>query len=141
MDFLFTYVLNYSHITTPSLDRLINLNKLKTLKHGNNAKILKNCKFKTANLKSFWMGDLHFLYTLKWLYEFQNCFFFLSPTHNTHKFRCQLRDTFFHCLSPLSEFSFQSNPHRGDPFLILRNTRFHNRYYIWIVTSFKSTTR
>ena len=39
MDLLSTYVLNYSHITTPSLDRL--MNKLNTLKHGNNADILK----------------------------------------------------------------------------------------------------
>ena len=40
-----------------------------------------------------------------------------------------------------SGFPSQSNPHCEDLFLIFRNTRFHNRFYIWTVTSLKSTTR
>ena len=39
---------------------------------------------------------------------------------------------FFH--SPYSEFSSQPNPR----FMTLRKTRFHNGFYIWIVTSLKS---
>ena len=65
---------------------------------------------------------------------------FFSHTH-THKFHFQLGDTVFHYLSPFSGFSFQSNPHSEDPFLMLGNTRFHNRFYVWIVTFLKSTTR
>ena len=43
MNFLYRYVSNYLHITTPSLDKQIelNLNKLSMLKHGNNAEIMK----------------------------------------------------------------------------------------------------
>ena len=68
-----------------------------------------------------------------------NCFF--SSHTQIHKFRFQLIDTFFHYLSPFSGFSSQSNPHNEDLFLILRNTKFHNQFYIWIVTSLESTTR
>ena len=32
----------------------------------------------------------------------------------------------------------QSNPHSNYLFLILKNTRFHNRFYMWIITSLKS---
>ena len=81
------------------------------------------------------MGDLHFFIYLK-----NCCFFSLSHTH-THKFRFRLTDTFFHCLSPFSEFPFQSNPQIEDPFLILGSTRFQYRLCIWIATSLKSTTR
>ena len=84
----------------------------------------------SANLKSFLNGRFtSFIYLRN---------FFFSHAQKLH-FR--LTDTFFHCLSPFSEFSFQSNPNNKDPFLILGNTRFHYRLYIWIVTSLKSTTR
>ena len=58
MDFLSTYVLNYLHITTPPLDKLINLNKLNTLKHGNNAEVMKtwfsmNCQTKKHFFQEF----------------------------------------------------------------------------------------
>ena len=36
-------------------------------------------------------------------------------------------DTFFYSLSPFSGFCSQSNPHSEDPFLIFKNTSFHNR--------------
>ena len=91
----------------------------------------------SKNLRSFLNGRFIFLIYLKII---KLLFFFLSHTH-TYKFRFQLRDTFFHCLSPCSGFSFQSNPHSEDLFLILGNTGFHNRFCIWIVTSLKSTTR
>ena len=58
--------------------------------------------------------------------NFKTVIFFLS---HIHKFRFQHKDTFFECLSPFSGFSLQSNPHSEDPFLILGNTRFHNRFY------------
>ena len=65
-----------------------------------------------------------------------------SPSHTRkHKFCFQLMDTFFHFLNPFSGFSSQSNPHSKNLFLILRNKRFHNRFYMWIVTSLKSTIR
>ena len=41
----------------------------------------------------------------------------------------------FQLVSPFSGFSFQSNPHSEDPFLILGKTGFHNRLYIWIINS------
>ena len=47
--------------------------------------------------------------------NFKTVGFFLSHTYK-HKFRFQLRDTFFHCFSPFSGFSFQSNPHSEDLF-------------------------
>ena len=56
--------------------------------------------------------------------------FFFSHTPS-HKVRFQLRDTFFHCLSLFSEFFFQSNPHSEDPFLVLGNSRFHKRFFIY----------
>ena len=34
-------------------------------------------------------------------------------------------DSFFHCLSSFSGVCFQSNPHRNELFLIIRNTRLH----------------
>ena len=45
--------------------------------------------------------------------------------------RFQFRDTFFHCFSLFSEFFFQSNPHSEDPFLVLGNSRFHKRFFIY----------
>ena len=93
----------------------------------------------SANLKSFLNGNFTFFIYLKmitWILKLLS----FSVTH-THKFGFQLRDTPFHCLNLFSGFSFQSNPHREDPFLILGNTRFHNWFHIWIVTSFKSNTR
>ena len=39
------YVLNYIYTATPSLTKCINLNKLHTLKHGNNAEIVKKLAF------------------------------------------------------------------------------------------------
>ena len=73
--------------------------------------------------------------------NFKTVIFFLSPTHDTHKFHFQLRDTFFHWLSPFSEFFFETNPYSKDPFLILGNTRFHSRFYVGILCSLKSTTK
>ena len=84
--------------------------------------------------------DLHFLYTLKWLEKFQSCYFFSllrtsTPTPLlTHRY-------FFPLPQPFSGFPSKSNPHNEDIFLILRKPRSHNRFYIWVVTSLKSTTR
>ena len=39
-------------------------------------------------------------------------------------------NTLFHCLSPFSGFSFQSNQHSEDLFLILGNTQDHCFYFI-----------
>ena len=94
----------------------------------------------SANLKSFLNGRFPFLIYLKTITWILKLLFFFSHTH-THKFHFQLGDTVFHYLSPFSGFSFQSNPHSEDPFLMLGNTRFHNRFYVWIVISLKSTTR
>ena len=95
----------------------------------------------SALLKSYWNWRFTFFICLKSDYsnfKAVNCF---SPSHTqTHKFRFQLMDTFFHCLSSFLGFYSQSNPHSVDIFLILRNTSFHNRFYIWTVTSLKSTT-
>ena len=70
-------------------------------------------------------------------------FFFLSLslTHTQmHNFHFQFMDTFSHCLSHFPRFFYQLNPHSEDLFPILRNTRFHDQFYIWIVISHKSTT-
>ena len=73
-------------------------------------------------------------------------FIFFSPPHTNTQILLSAHGTFFHCLKPFSEFSSQSNPHSKYLFLILRNTRFHNRFYMaffisiffpWIVTSLK----
>ena len=93
----------------------------------------KFCKFK---ILFEWEICLHFFYTLKWLNEFQNCFLLWHHT----QIPLSAQGCFFHCLS-LSGFSFISNPHSENVFLILGNTRFHSRFYIWIVASLKSTTR
>ena len=66
--------------------------------------------------------------------------FFFSPPHtNTQILLSAHGYFFFYCLDHFSEFSSQSNPHSKDLFLILRNTRIHIRFYMWIVTSLKST--
>ena len=52
---------------------------------------------------------------------------------HAQKFGFQLKGTFFHCLNPFLGFSFQSNPHSADPFLILRNTRFHTIYELLLL--------
>ena len=51
-------------------------------------------------------------------------FFFSHIDTKIQKFRIQLMDIFFHCLSPFSGFSFQSNRGCKDHFLSLR--RFDN---------------
>ena len=94
----------------------------------------------SAILKSFVNGRFTFLIYLQILHEFQICYFFLSHTQ-TQIFHFQLMDTFFHCLSHFSGFSFQSDPHSENPPLIFGNTRFHNQFYIWIIISLKTTTR
>ena len=74
----------------------------------------------SANLKSCLKGRFTFFVYLKMITWISKLFFFfLSPTHNKHKFRFHLKDTFFHCHSPFSGFSFQSNPHSEDPFWFL----------------------
>ena len=78
--------------------------------------------------RPFWIWDLHFLYALKMITVISKLLFFsFSHTHadkQIHKFRFQLMDTFFHCLSFFLGFSSQSNPHLGN---------FHSWFYIWIV--------
>ena len=44
-------------------------------------------------------------------------------------------------LSTFTEFSFQSNKHSKNLYLIFRNKSLHNQFYMWIVTSLKSTTK
>ena len=67
--------------------------------------------------------------------------FFPLPYTQIHKFCFHHMDTFFYCLNPFSGFSSQSNPRSKYLFLTLRNARFRNRFYMWIVTSLKSTIR
>ena len=57
-------------------------------------------------------------------------FIFFSPPHTNTQILLSAHGTFFYCLKPFSEFSSQSNPHSKYLFLILRNTRFHNRFYM-----------
>ena len=70
MDFLSTYVLSYIHITTPSLDNCINLNKLKTLKNQNNTEIMKtwfSIKYlprKYSSLKKVISKKTYFVYKI-----------------------------------------------------------------------------
>ena len=66
---------------------------------------------------------------------------FSLPHTQIHKFCFQLMGAFFHCLNNFSGFSSQSNPHSKELFLILRNTRFHKQFFMWTVTSLKSTIR
>ena len=94
----------------------------------------------SAILKSLTNRKFTFLIYLKRITIISKLlFFFLSHTQ-IHKLHYKLMDTLFHCLIPFSGFSFQSNPHNKGRFLILRNTGFHNQFYIWIVTSLKSST-
>ena len=86
----------------------------------------------SGNLKSFLNGRFTFL-----IYLLKNCFFFLSYTYTQVPLLAQ--GYFFHCLSTFSGFSLQLNPHSKNPFLILGNTKFHNWFYICIITSLKST--
>ena len=97
-----------------------------------------------APLKSFLNRRFKFLICFKNdNSNFKAVIFSLSHTDTKiRKFHIKLMDTFFlHCLSPFSGFSFQSTPRSEDLFLSLRNTRFHNWFYMWILTSLKSTTR
>ena len=52
---------------------------------------------------------LLYIYIYIWIYIYILAFWFWQTWSD--KFRFQLRYTFFHCLSPFSGFSFQSNPH------------------------------
>ena len=67
----------------------------------------------STNLKSFLNGRFTFLMYLKMITWISKLLFFFLPQFNTHKFRFQLRDTFFHCLFfpfPLALFQgFLSN--------------------------------
>ena len=67
--------------------------------------------------------------------------FFLSLTHTNTQIPLSAHGYFFHGLIPTSEFSSQLNPHSEDLFLNHRNSRFHNQFYIWIVTFLKGSTR
>ena len=96
----------------------------------------------SALLKIFLSKIFTFLICLKNYYiSFKLVSFFLSHTNTRHKFRFQLMNTIFHCLSPISGFSFHSNLHTENLFVILRNTKFHNIFCIWVVNFLKSTTR
>ena len=92
---------------------------------------------KFCNLKSF-LNRFRFLIYLKMITVISNLLFLFSHTQ-IHKFHFKLMDTIFDCFSHFSGFSSQSNSHSEDLFLILRNTGFYSRFYIWIVTSLKST--
>ena len=66
----------------------------------------------------------------------------LTHTHTQIYKSCfQLMDAFFHCVNSFPGCSSWSRPWSENLFLILGNTRLHNRFYIWIVTFLKSTTR
>ena len=66
----------------------------------------------------------------------------LSLTHtHTHKYTNSAFSSWILFSIALALFQDFTLNQREDLFLILRNTRFHNRFYIRIVTSFKSTTR
>ena len=79
----------------------------------------------SALLKIFLSKRFTFLICLKNYYiSFKPVSFFLSHT-------CfQLMNTIFHCLSPISGFPFHSNLHTENLFVILRNTKFLNRFSI-----------
>ena len=86
----------------------------------------------------------HFSYALKMITviaKLKLFIFFSLPHTEILKFCFQLMDTFFHCLNPFLGFSSQSNTHIKYLFLILRNTRFQTRFYMWIVTSLRGTIR
>ena len=59
-------------------------------------------------------------------------FFFLTHKYTNSAFRSWI---LFSLPQPFSGFLFQSNPHTEDLFLILRNTRFHNRFYELLLLS------
>ena len=60
MDFLSTYILNYLNITTASLDGQTSLNKLNTLKHGNNAEMNWQArKYLSKSLNTFLASEFH----------------------------------------------------------------------------------
>ena len=91
-------------------------------------------------------------YFLSWRFTFFLCLkndysnfkavnFFSLPHTQVHKFCFQLMGAFFHCLNSFPQFSSQSNPYSKDLFLIQRNTRFHNQFYMRNVTSLKSIIR
>ena len=98
----------------------------------------KFCNFKIL----FELEKISFFVCLKDDYSnFKADNFFFSPAHANTQILLSAYGYFYRCLKPFSGFSSQSNPHSKDLFLILRNTRFHNRFYMWIVTSLKSTIR
>ena len=74
--------------------------------------------------------------------EISKPLFFFSLTYKyTNTTFCSWILQYFPLPQPFSGFPSKSNPHSQDLFLILRKTRSHNRFYIKIVTSLKSTTR
>ena len=91
------------------------------------------------NLKSF-LNRFRFLISLKMITTISNLLFFSLSHTQMHKFYFKVIVTLFDCFIPFSGFFSQSNSHSEGLFPILRNTRFHNRVCIWIVTSLKSTT-
>ena len=95
----------------------------------------------SAILKPFLNRRFKFLIYIKMITVISKLLLFFFSHTQIHRFRFQLMDNFFHCLSTFSGYFSQSNPHSEYLFAMLRNTRFHNRFYIWIVTSLKSTKR
>ena len=59
--------------------------------------------------------------------DFKTVIFF-SHAH-THKYFFPLLQPFFRIFFPIMISIFQSSPYSEDPFLILGNARFHNRFY------------
>ena len=95
---------------------------------------------RSALLKLILNRKFLFLICLKIDYsDFKAVNFFPSHTQ-IHEFHFELKGTFFHCPSPFAGFSSRSNLHSQDLLLIIRDTRFHNQFCLWSVTSFKSTT-
>ena len=64
-----------------------------------------------------------------------------THTHTLTNSGFSSRILFFIASALLQDFLPTLNPRREDLFLILRNTRFLNQFYMLIVTSLKSTTR
>ena len=84
----------------------------------------------------------YFLYALKIIIVISKLLtFFLYHTHkNTNSaFSSWILSSIAFAL--FQDFLPNENHITRTFFLILRNTKFHNLFYIWIVTSLKSTTR
>ena len=95
-----------------------------------------------ANLNSSFNGRFTFSIYLKMITWISKLLFYFSPPHVIHRNSTFISGILFSIASALfSGFSFQSNPHNVDPFLILGNSRFHNRFYIWIVSYFSQEHR